>query len=119
MAGPAIPSRLKLGTTRWSMPAYTVSVAPPSRWSNPYQSLPGLAIERANVLFAESARGRWVPKHVAGLPHDVALAAYEAHLAWLQRIGRQPSQIAKAVLRGKNLACRCDLCAMHENGKPM
>lgn len=67
--------------------------------------------ELAIPLFANTAQGIWEPALVADLDATAAGHAYNAHVAWLRRIGGHPIERARAELAGFNLACWCPIGA--------
>jgi hypothetical protein len=91
-----------------------VNVARPGRWGNPYVIGVGLMVgamtlERSLVLFRETMRGGWSPSNVEDMPDETASAVYRAHCAFIKRIGGQVHERARSELRGRNLACWCEL----------
>lgn len=91
------------------MPEGAVYVGRPSRWGNPFEArYYGLA--RALALYWDALRGFWNPSHFAADEPDWLVdQAYRAHTGWSRRIGRHPSEQARAELRGHDLACWCPL----------
>ncbi len=92
------------------MPENTVSVTRPGRFGNPFTSPivndPNLSLK----LFSEMAEGCWNPYLLKGFSDHNVHQIYEAHRAWLLRIGKgHPIEIIRYELRGKNLACFCPL----------
>lgn len=88
------------------MPENTVYVGRLGYWGNPF-SASVFGLELAIRLYSEMARGYW---DVSGLDVPHAMAATELRDAWLKRFnGEHPSEAARSVLRGKNLACWCPL----------
>ncbi len=108
--GYRMPVRIQRKRTKgWRMPENTVCVTRGTRWGNPFEAeFFGLAI--SIQLLHNTLRGVWNPSNMKG--HDTACnRAYEAHHAFLKRIGGHPLD-SVFELRGKNLACWC------EKGKP-
>lgn len=110
----AEPKRIQLKRTKgWRMPANTVSVARPTRWSNPFSVGWYLRFHfdaaRSVLLFAETARGFWNPSLVTDLPDHVVKRLYDDHAKWKRRINGHPIEMARSELAGKNLACFCPL----------
>lgn len=107
--------RVQLRRTKgWRKPEGTIVVARPTRWGNPFSGHRfGFDVELAVSLYDNLVRGFWDPfifKHLSD--EDYAQIA-EARRAWLQRLthgGRaHPTDLARAVLSGRNLACWCPL----------
>ena len=104
------PRRIQRRRTKgWRMPEGAVYVGRPTRWGNPFVVSQGFAAERAVALFSYTAHGIWVPH--ACLDEVDSAQAYRAHWAWLERLGGHPVELARAELRGRDLACWCPLDA--------
>jgi hypothetical protein len=85
-----------------------ISVTRPGRWGNPYDvAVYGRQLSMA--LFRNTAQGIWDPSPLMHVDDSLCDAAYEAHHAFLKRLGGQPLEIIVAELGGRNLACYCDL----------
>lgn len=92
------PYRVQLRRVRgWRMPADTVSVARSTRWGNPYR-VTVYERERAIELYRIILRGDPPPSPDT---HTIALR-------WWRRLGtRYADDMARVMLRGRNLACWC------------
>jgi hypothetical protein len=77
-------------TKGWRMPEGAVYVGRPSRWGNPYEVTSG-----RNRLLAVGQFRLWAARYLA------------THPRWL------------APLRGHDLACWCNLCEAHADGRPL
>lgn len=88
------------------MPVGAVYVGRPGRWGNPFE-VRRYGVRLSLQLFRSSLAGMWDPGNVAGLPESIARDAYEAHVAWLKRLGGHPTELAWAELAGRDLACWC------------
>lgn len=128
----ATPVRIQRSRAKgWRMPENTVSVARPGPWGNPFvigepsgvfrrergiakaeTLIAQLTVMQCVVFFGEIARGMLCPEHYP-LGHQW-VAALKARYN-----GAHPSDIIRAELRGKNLACWCRLCPTHTAGKPL
>ena len=85
-----------------------IVVSRPSKFGNPFwheQKFYG--IEKALALYESLAHGIWNP----ALTDDVVNSSitYDAHHAWMKRIGGHPIEVIRRDLRGFNLACWCKL----------
>ncbi|HLX29789.1 MAG TPA: DUF4326 domain-containing protein [Casimicrobiaceae bacterium] len=101
----------------WRLPEDTVSVARPGRWGNPYDARE-YGLDLALRLFENTARGYWSPSNVQHLDDPTAETIYGLHCAWRKRFGNaSPFELARLILRGKNLACWCPL--VDKDGKPV
>lgn len=105
------PVRIQRKRSRgWKMPENTVCVTRGTRWGNPFETKYfGLAL--SIQLFRNTLHGVWNPSLMKGHDDRACDQAYEAHHAFLKRIGGHPLECVSE-LRGKNLACWC------EKGKP-
>jgi uncharacterized protein DUF4326 len=84
------PKRIQLSRKKgWHRPPNTIVVARPSKWGNPYS-----VGKKSNLGF------------VPDIP-----TAVKFHREWLEKTkaGQKIAELAKAELRGKNLACWCSL----------
>jgi hypothetical protein len=90
----------------WRMPPNTVSVTRPGKWGNPFD-VATYGMDLSLALFREVAAGCWNPSLLADKSDAFVSAAYNAHHAWLQRLGNHPVEFAHGELRGRNLACFC------------
>jgi len=89
----------------WKMPENTVYVGRPGYWGNPFTASV-FGLDHAILLYRDMVSGLWGPD----LDVARALAALELRQAWLKRFnGEHPSEAARSVLQGKNLACWCRL----------
>ena len=106
------PKRIQRQRTKgWRMPEGTVYVGRPGVWGNPYD-VKRYGLDLCIALFAETARGCWNPSLVPDCTmRDQWLTwLYDAHCAWLRRIaGVGGIDMARVVLRGKDLCCWCPL----------
>ena len=110
------PTRVQLSRKKgWRMPPGAVSVARPTRWGNPYD-VREYGLELAMRLFEDTARGCWLPANVAHVDEPTAEILYALHCAWIKRLSGHgvPSDVARAELRGKHLACWCPMPAAAE-----
>lgn len=123
----AMPERIQRRRTRgWRMPQGAVYVGRPSRWGNPFgvagRYLMGVgnswridcgtihnARDMAVSLYDDIAHGFWNPTRVEPLTDDEYSVLYGQLAAWRRRIGGHPAAMARTELRGKDLACWCDL----------
>jgi hypothetical protein len=96
----------------WRMPAKAVKVDRTTPWGNPFD-VREYGRDLALHLFGYTARGCWSPANVIDIDEPTSFMLHEAHCRWLQRIGGDPVERARAELRGKNLAC---WCALPDNG---
>jgi hypothetical protein len=104
---PHLPHGVQLSRKKgWRKPENTIVVARPSRWGNPFM-VAEWGLERSLALFANTARGIWSPDPLAGEPDGAFVTAYAQHTAWTKRIGGHPIEMARAELKGNNLACWC------------
>ena len=110
-----VPVRVQRSRARgYRMPPNTVSVARPSIWGNPFViGTPGIPDAATAVrLYEHSLDGHWTPDLVAGLSDDDAARIYLIYTDHLP-IGAgsklRAIDFARAMLRGKNLACFCPL----------
>src|SRR5690242_2534546 len=107
--GMSSPARIRLQRTAgWRMPAGTVKVDRTTLWGNPFD-VREYGRDFALHLFGYTARGCWSPANVMDVDEPTASMLHEAHCRWLRRIGGDPVGRARAELRGKNLACWCEL----------
>lgn len=105
-----MPVRVQLRRTKgWRMPENTVSVARPGRWGNPYWISKWRDRDMCIALFRDTAQGIWNPTTGASMPDAWFNGSYEAHCGWLKKLRHHPIEVARAELRGKNLACWCPL----------
>jgi hypothetical protein len=103
------PVRVQRKRTKgYRLPPNTVSVCRPGRWGNPFPA-DVFGLETSLALFRTTAEGGWDPKNVAHLSDELCHQAYEAAFKWRRRVGGHPLEIMRQDLRGKNLACYCDL----------
>lgn len=87
----------------------TVSVARPTLWGNPFYVSRWRDAKTCIALFEDAMQGVWNPATSAHLPE--AWCGYGEHQQWLERMrkaGGHPTEMVQ-VLRGKNLACWCQL----------
>ena len=100
------PLRIQLSRKAgWEKPPNTVVVSRPSRWGNPFR-LGFHTIE--------------VPKSPTGVHRRFANRS--ECVDWFRAdVAKRPEFVAeiKDKLRGKNLACWCELCGQHRAGKPL
>lgn len=98
------PKRIQRKRTRgWRMPDGAIYVGRPTVWGNPFAEF---GLDLSLELYASAVRGVWNPGIAAHLPDVRFHQVYEAHQAWLKRLGRHPSELVRD-LRGKDLACWC------------
>lgn len=100
------PLRVQLRRKKgWRMPPNTLSVARPTKWSNPVRVHPGCTR---------------VGPHVHYLCRPTNDAAVSAWVRAQERgwYGIPADDYIRRELRGKNLACWCHLCSAHAEGKP-
>lgn len=104
------PHRVQLSRKKgWRMPANTVSVARPGRWSNPF-TVAEVGMPAAIDAFRVLMTGGWSPGCLSHLTDSDYNRAYAARTKWLDRNKWQfPEHGAIHELRGKNLACWCKL----------
>lgn len=98
----ARPLRIQLKRTKgWRMPENTVKVDRTTKWGNPFR------IGEAHIPNAHEAvrmfRARFIGPLATPMPRGSYLGVIAATIH---------------ELRGMNMACWCDLCPKHENGKP-
>lgn len=101
------PKRIQRKRTRgWKMPEGAVYVGRPTKWGNPFVvGKHSPTAELAVMRFRNAIEnGAWP--------------------AWRKRIGQCVLETitvehVQRVLRGKDLACWCLLCAAHRDGKPL
>ncbi len=95
-----MPVRVKLSRKKgWKMPEGAVMVSRPSKWGNPY------------VVGLVSCSCRTVDECYHNTFHcETAEEAVEAYRSWMEMIQEQsPKRHDLEELRGKDLACWCDL----------
>ena len=104
------PKRIQRQRTRgWRMPKGAVSVSRPSIFGNPFVGLPSMAV----AAYREWLQGSLPPR--LGVYPMIRLAGYWRS-EWLTP--QTVLGMARADLRGKDLACWCRLCDAHAAGKP-
>lgn len=100
------------------MPEGAVSVTRPGYFGNPFPvDIYGLELSLA--LFRNTARGIWDPQLqyryvLSSVQWDVL---YKLHDRWIKRLGHHPSEMIRAYLHGKDLACWCPL--VDKDGDPV
>jgi hypothetical protein len=103
------PVRLQLRRTAgYRMPAGAKHCARPSRWGNPFP-VDMLGRDLAIEMFEDLVNGIFSPGKLAHLT-DAQFATIKRSVeAWQRRIGGHPLELARAELRGCDLACHCGL----------
>ena len=119
-----MPVRIQRKRTKgWKMPENAVYVGRPTEWGNPFivgepsghlfnddgdptPMIASLTLEQCLEFYRDAVRGVLSPK------------MYPAGHKWAQdmhaKCGGHPTEIARAFLRGKDLACWCSLeCDCH------
>lgn len=104
------PIRVQLSRKKgWRMPPNTKKVDRTSRWGNPY-AVSDYGRDRAIQLFRNTMYGFWSAALFDDDPDGQMLQAYRTHTEFLKSHGHLMTQtLARADLRGKNLACWCPL----------
>ena len=102
------PKRIQRKRTKgWTMPAGAIYVGRPTKWGNPYWHIAKFhGVEKSLMAFRMTAKGMWLPDVMSQFP----ISYYDDHHDWLARIGGHPLEVVRE-LRGKDLACWCDLGA--------
>lgn len=96
---PSKPKRIQLSRKKgWRMPPDTVKVDRSTKWGNPF--IPGQDSKLIPGIMVQDKR------HAASL-----------YLGFAPQNERLVTA-AQAELVGKNLACWCKLCDLHQDGKP-
>ena len=91
-----------------------MSVARPTRWGNPF-TVGDWGREIAVRLYRDMLSGGWSPTWVADLPDAEARFVYTTMADWRKRLGTGCAEdLARADLRGLDLACWCPLPAPGE-----
>ena len=106
-----MPARIqRKRTAGWRMPENARYVGRPTVFGNPY-NVEVYGRELSIKLFSETAIGGWNPSlFPRGKQWDKLVScAYEAHCAWLKRIGPRSYETIHCALRGHDLACWCPL----------
>jgi hypothetical protein len=104
-----MPQRIQLSRRKgWRKPEGAVVVSRPSRWGNPF-SMDRWGRDRAIEWFGMLAGGFWSPSNLADLTDAEYTDVYKARLGWLSRHNGHPTDIARAELAGRDLACWCPL----------
>lgn len=113
------PIRVQLSRRNgWRMPENTVKVSRPGYWGNPFAASV-FGRDAAVRLYRALIDGRWGGSTFAGLDDQSVMVASELRQQWLCRFkGEHPSEAARSVLRGKNLACWCPLVDKDGNRVP-
>lgn len=94
-------------TAGWRMPEGAIYVGRPGVWGNPFWHAQRFyGVENAIVLYRDLFTG-WNPSHSAH--HNKPVLSYADHREWLRRFKGHPAEVARAVLRGQDLACWCKL----------
>lgn len=107
-----VPRRVQRKRSRgWRMPPNTVSVSRPGKWGNPFKVLNGNhqdAVDKFESLFTKppSRLRHTILSICSGRPGIGEGAVLDMKLSLHE-------------LRGKNLACWCDLCDKHKDGLPL
>src|SRR3954451_2908965 len=105
----APPHRIRLSRRKgWRKPEGAIVVARPTRWGNPF-SVQRFGRPTAVRLFAVAARGTWDPSLLSSLECSDVQRVLRDRDAWLQRLGGDPTELARSELRGHDLACWCSL----------
>lgn len=106
------PIRVQLSRKKgWKMPENTVKVDRSSIWGNPFRV--GAPPDPRTVQ-----RWGWRFKHPEHYSFDFTQQAVEMFASFVY--GDDASQFAVTnALRGKSLACWCQLCDAHKNGKTL
>jgi hypothetical protein len=93
-----MPKRIRFprGVKGWRKPPDTVIVTRPFRWGNPF-------VVRDDLVPGTKIPGRWRPYTVVPTPQD-AVERFREYMASPERQAE-----AKRDLRGKNVACSCEL----------
>lgn len=97
----------------WRMPPGAIYVGRPSVWGNPFGFVARTAgVNLALALYRELVHGCWNPTLIPkDWPNWYVHDVFEAHHAWVARLGEHPSERARVELRGHDLACWCPLGA--------
>lgn len=97
---PILPKRIQLKRSKgWRMPAGAVKVDRTTKWGNPF--IPG---QDCRVIPGRKVQDK---RHAASL--YLGFAPLQAQLV----------TSAREELKGKDLACWCQLCDLHKDGKPL
>jgi hypothetical protein len=111
------PKRIQRRRTKgWRMPAETVYVGRPTRYGNPFSNRWFLRhhfdAAYSLRLYRQAASGGWDPQLASGLHEAARPHVYVAHCDWVRQfMGRHPTDMIRAELGGRDLACWCALDA--------
>lgn len=104
------PVRIQLSRRKgFRMPDNTVAVTRPGPLGNPFVIQGALTRETAVAAFRDTVRGCWNPSVLKCLPDAELDLAYNAHHAWIMRMGGDPLAVVRDRLRGRNIGCWCGL----------
>lgn len=106
-----MPKRIQRKRTKgWRMPEGAVYVGRPTRWGNPFHHTEKFyGRDVALRLFRNTIQGVWSPSAAERISN--VIIPYEAHTAFLKRLGGHPLELIEFELGGKDLACWCPLDA--------
>lgn len=105
-----MPTRIQRKRTKgWKMPPNTVYVGRPSKWGNPFRDSPVGGRELSVALYRDMVRGIWNPTLMLYASDSEVATVYQVRQRWFERIGRHPTEVAWAELKGKTLCCWCPL----------
>lgn len=106
-----MPERIQLSRRKgWRLPPGAVSVARPTRWGNPFE-VSQFGQQLAVDLYSDVVHGLWDPAKLGHLSDGEYFEVYDRRESWMRRIHGHPTEVARSLLRGLNLACWCPLPA--------